>query len=162
MVDGTILRPGETFSLNARTGRRGSSPFATTLFNAAYYAGLQDVEHTPHASYFGRYPAVIESAISYPDRDLKFRNTTPYGIWIDTAVTGRSVSVTMWSTRIFDSVRTEYGPRRGLNRCRTRSGLPGFTQDAWRVIRKDGREIERQMFTWRYDPEPRFVCGATP
>jgi hypothetical protein len=71
----------------------------------------------------------------------------------------------MWSTRVYDSVRTEYEPRRKRTagpECRTRSGLPGFTQDAWRVIRKDGREIERQKFTWRYDPEPRFVCGMMP
>jgi hypothetical protein len=159
-VDGTILRPGETFSLNAHDRARGSSTFATTLFNAAYYAGLQDVEHTPHSSYFPQFPAVIEARVSYPALDLRFRNTTPYGIWIATAVTSRSVTVAMWSTRVYDSVRTEYEPRRAV--CGTRSGLPGFTQDAWRVIRKDGQEIAREMFTWRYDPEPRLVCGAMP
>nr|WP_296069636.1 VanW family protein [uncultured Actinoplanes sp.] len=191
-VDGAVVRPGQVFSLNAHTGARtyaagyrdapvivdgrlepgvggGASQFTTTLFNAAYYAGLQDVEHKPHSFYFPRYPAVIESTIFYPTLDLKFRNTTPYGILIDTASTDRSVTVTMWSTRVFDSVTTEYGPRRARTRpptverpagprCLTSSGLPGFTQDAWRVIRKDGREIERQKFTWRYDPEPRFVC----
>jgi hypothetical protein len=46
--------------------------------------------------------------------------------------------------------------------CLTSSGLPGFTQDAWRVIRKDGREIALERFSWRYDPEPRFVCGTKP
>jgi hypothetical protein len=162
-VDGTILRPGETFSLNAHTGPRSSSQFATALFDAAYYAGLQDVEHTPHTSWSGRYPAVIESAIAYPARDLKFRNTTPYGIWIHAAVTDGWVRVSLWSTRVYDSVRTEYGPRRSHRpACGTSSGLPGFTQDAWRVIRKDGWEIERQKFSWRYDPVPQRVCGAMP
>jgi vancomycin resistance protein YoaR len=195
-VDGAVVRPGETFSLNAHTGERdyaagyhdapvivgghlepgvggGASQFTTTLFNAAYYAGLQDVEHKPHSFYFDRYPAVIESTIFYPALDLKFRNTTPYGILIDTATSDDSVTVAMWSTRVYDSVETEYGPRRHRTspptvhrpsgpRCLTSSGLPGFTQDAWRVIRKDGREIERQKFSWRYDPEPRFVCGAMP
>jgi vancomycin resistance protein YoaR len=193
-VDGAVVRPGEVFSLNAHTGARdhsagyrdapvivggrlepgvggGASQFTTTLFNAAYYAGLQDVEHKPHSFYFSRYPAVIESTIFYPALDLKFRNTTPYGILIDTATTDRSVTVSLWSTRVFDSVRTVYGTRRARTlpptvkrpagpRCLTSSGLPGFTQDAWRVIRKDGREIERQKFTWRYDPEPRFVCES--
>jgi vancomycin resistance protein YoaR len=195
-VDGAIVRPGETFSLNEHTGERnyaagyqdapvivggklepgvggGASQFTTTLFNAAYYAGLEDVEHKPHSFYFARYPAVIESTIFYPTLDLKFKNTTPYGIWIGTATTGRSVTVSLWSTKIYDNVQTVYGPRRHRTspptvhrpagpRCLTSSGLPGFTQDAWRVIRKDGREIERRKFTWRYDPEPRFVCGATP
>ncbi|SNY06383.1 VanW family protein [Paractinoplanes atraurantiacus] len=192
-VDGAIVKPGQTFSLNGHTGERGyhngykdapvivngvlepgvaggASQFTTTLFNAAYYAGLQDVEHKPHSFYFSRYPAVIESTIFYPTLDLKFKNTTPYGILIDTATTGRSVTVSMWGTRIYDSVKTVYGPRRNHTspptvhredgpKCLTSSGLPGFTQDAWRVIRKDGREVERKKFTWRYDPEPRFVCG---
>ncbi|XVU24698.1 VanW family protein [Actinoplanes sp. CA-054009] len=192
-VDGAVVKPGETFSLNGHTGERGyhngykdapvivngvlepgvaggASQFTTTLFNAAYYAGLQDVEHKPHSFYFSRYPAVIESTIFYPTLDLKFKNTTPYGILIDTATTGRSVTVSMWGTKIYDSVKTVYGPRRNHTspptvhredgpKCLTSSGLPGFTQDAWRVIRKDGREIERKKFSWRYDPEPRFVCG---
>jgi vancomycin resistance protein YoaR len=195
-VDGAIVRPGETFSLNAHTGERdydsgyqdapvivggrlepgvggGASQFTTTLFNAAYYAGLEDVEHKPHSFYFSRYPAVIESTIFYPTLDLKFKNTTPYGILIDTSYTNRSVTVTMWSTKVYDSVKTVRSPRRGLTspptvrrepgpKCITSSGLPGFTQDAWRVIRKDGKEVAREKFTWRYDPEPRFICGAKP
>ncbi|MFI7597280.1 VanW family protein [Actinoplanes sp. NPDC049681] len=195
-VDGAVVRPGETFSLNGHTGERdyasgyqdapvivggklepgvggGASQFTTTLFNAAYYAGLQDVEHKPHSFYFSRYPAVIESTIFYPTLDLKFKNTTPWGIFIDTSYTSRSVTVSMWSTKVYDSVKTVRSPRRNITspptvhrepgpKCITSSGLPGFTQDAWRVIRKDGKEVKREKFTWRYDPEPRFVCGEEP
>ncbi|HET6534359.1 MAG TPA: VanW family protein [Actinoplanes sp.] len=195
-VDGAIVKPGETFSLNRHTGERtyakgyqdapvivdgklepgvggGASQFTTTLFNAAYYAGLQDVEHKPHSFYFSRYPSVIESTIFYPTLDLKFKNTTPYGVLIDTSTTGRSVTVSMWSTKYYDSVKTEYSKRRnhtspptvyrepGPN-CIATSGLPGFAQDAWRVIRKDGKEVKREKFTWKYDPEPRFICGKEP
>jgi vancomycin resistance protein YoaR len=192
-VDGALVKPGELFSLNGHTGPRGYaqgyleaptivdgklvpgvgggvSQFTTTLFNAAYYAGLEDVEHKPHSFYFTRYPAVIESTIFYPDLDLKFRNTTPYGVMIDTSYTSDSITVTMWSTKVYDSVKTVYSPRRNITQprvsyvepgpdCIATDGIPGFTQDAWRVIRKDGREIKREKFTWRYDPEPRFICG---
>jgi vancomycin resistance protein YoaR len=192
-VDGAVVKPGETFSLNRHTGVRsypqgykdapvivggklepgvggGASQFTTTLFNAAYYAGLQDVEHKPHSFYFSRYPAVIEATIFYPTLDLKFKNTTPYGILIDTSTTGRSVTVSMWSTKVYDSVKTERSPRRNITspptvyrdpgpKCIATSGLPGFTQDAWRIIRKDGTVIKREKFTWRYDPEPRFICS---
>jgi vancomycin resistance protein YoaR len=195
-VNGAVVHPGETFSLNGHTGERdydagyhdapvivggklepgvggGASQFTTTLFNAAYYAGLQDVEHKPHSFYFSRYPAVIESTIFYPTLDLKFKNTTPYGILIQTSTTARSVTVTMWSTKLYEKVSTVRGPRRNITspptvyrepgpKCITSSGLPGFTQDAWRIIRKDGKEIKREKFTWRYDPEPRFVCGEEP
>ena len=64
----------------------GISQFTTTLFNAAYYAGLEDVEHTPHSYYYSRYPAVIEATIFYPTLDMKFRNNTEYGVLIDTLV----------------------------------------------------------------------------
>jgi vancomycin resistance protein YoaR len=195
-VDGAIVEPGETFSLNKHTGDRtyangykdapvivdgklepgvggGASQFTTTLFNAAYYAGLQDVEHKPHSFYFSRYPAVIESTIYYPNLDLKFKNTTPYGILIDTSTTGKAVTVSMWSTKYYDSVKTERSPRRNITspptvyrepgpKCIATGGLPGFTQDAWRVIRKDGKEVKREKFTWKYDPEPRFICGKEP
>ncbi|GAA0802978.1 VanW family protein [Spirilliplanes yamanashiensis] len=194
-VDGAIVKPGETFSLNGHTGERsyaqgykdapvivggklepgvggGASQFTTTLFNAAYYAGLQDVEHKPHSFYFSRYPSVIESTIFYPTLDLKFKNTTEYGVLIDTSYTSNSITVAMWSTKVYDSVKTVYGPRRNHTspptvhredgpKCIATSGLPGFTQDAWRVIRKDGQELPREKFTWKYDPEPRFICGGT-
>ena len=193
-VDGAIVKPGETFSLNDHTGERsypqgyqdapvilggklepgvggGASQFTTTLFNAAYYAGLQDVEHKPHSFYFSRYPSVIESTIFYPALDLKFKNTTDHGILIDTSWTSNSITVAMWSTKVYDSVKTLYSPRRNHTspptihreagpKCIPTTGLPGFTQDAWRVIRKDGEEISREKFTWKYDPEPRFVCDG--
>jgi vancomycin resistance protein YoaR len=195
-VDGTVVLPGETFSLNGHTGERGyaqgyrdapvildgklvpgvgggTSQFTTTLFNATYYAGLEDVEHKPHSYWFDRYPPVIESTIFWPDLDFKFRNNTPYGVLIDTSYTSSTITVSIWSTKIYDSVKTEYGPRRNITTPRTiylepgpscipSNGINGFTQDAYRVIRKDGKVVKREKFTWRYDAEPRYVCGREP
>ncbi|MEU8261046.1 VanW family protein [Micromonospora sp. NPDC048999] len=195
-VNGAIVKPGETFSLNGHTGERGYdqgyqdaativngklvpgvgggvSQFTTTLFNAAYYAGLEDVEHKPHSFYFSRYPAVIESTIYWPQLDLKFRNNTPHGILINTSYTSGSVTVSIWSTKIYDSVKTEYGPRRDISQpntvhlepgptCIAAEGSVGFAQDAYRVITEDGKVIKREKFSWRYAPEPRFICGPKP
>ncbi|MFE9955035.1 VanW family protein [Micromonospora sp. NPDC005299] len=195
-VDGAIVRPGETFSLNGHTGERGYdqgykdaptivggklvpgvgggvSQFTTTLFNASYYAGLEDVEHKPHSFYFSRYPAVIESTIYWPQLDFKFRNNTPYGVLIDTSYTSSTITVSMWSTKIYDSVKTEYAPRRNITQPRTvyldpgpdcisAAGGVGFAQDAYRVIKKDGKVLKRETFSWRYDPEPRFICAKPP
>ena len=83
-VNGAIVRPGETFSLNGYTGPRtaatgyvdagiidhgrpsrgiggGISQFATTLYNATYFAGMTDVEHKEHSYYISRYPAAREA-----------------------------------------------------------------------------------------------------
>lgn len=189
-VDGAIVKPGETFSLNGYTGERsypqgyvdapvilggklvnavggGISQFTTTLFNSAYYAGLQDVFHHPHSYYISRYPSVIESTIYYPTLDMKFRNDTPYGVLIDTSYTNDSITVTMWSTKQYD-VKTEWGPKRDITHPKTEHlsgkgciasvGSDGFAQDAWRIFSKNGKEIKREKFSWRYDPEPHFVC----
>ncbi|MFC8846519.1 MULTISPECIES: VanW family protein [unclassified Micromonospora] len=193
-VDGTVVPPGETFSLNGHTGERGyaqgyrdapvildgklvpgvgggTSQFTTTLFNATYYAGLEDVEHKPHSYWFSRYPPVIESTIFWPNLDFKFRNNTKYGVLIDTSTTASSVTVSIWSTKIYDSVKTEYGPRRDITKpktihltpgpsCIPSNGIDGFAQDAFRVIKKDGKVIKREKFSWRYLAEPRYVCGG--
>ncbi|MET8310453.1 VanW family protein [Micromonospora sp. NBC_00389] len=195
-VDGTVVLPGKTFSLNGHTGERGyaqgyrdapvildgklvpgvgggTSQFTTTLFNATYYAGLEDVEHKPHSYWFDRYPAVIESTIFWPDLDFKFRNNTQYGLLIDTSYTSSTITVSIWSTKIYDSVKTEYGPRRNITTpklihlepgptCIPANGINGFTQDAFRVIKKDGVVVKREKFSWRYDAEPRYVCGPKP
>ena len=78
-INGTIVQPGATFSLNAATNPRdgahgyieagiiedghpargiggGVSQVATTLYNAAYFAGMTNVEHKEHSFYISRYP----------------------------------------------------------------------------------------------------------
>jgi vancomycin resistance protein YoaR len=196
LVDGAMVLPGETFSLNGHTGERGTaqgfqeapviiggvlrpgvgggvSQFTTTLFNAAYYAGLEDIEHHPHSFYFSRYPAVIESTIFYPDLDMQFRNNTDYGVLIDTSYSDGSVTVSMWSTQVWDEVTTEWSDRRNVTTpermylepgpdCIETAGIDGFTQDAWRVFHRDGEEVSREKFTWRYDAEPEVICGEEP
>ncbi|MGE3658040.1 MAG: VanW family protein [Mycolicibacterium sp.] len=85
-LDGTLVGPGETFSLTAATNPRtaatgyveagiiengrlarglggGVSQVATTLDNAAYFAGMVDVEHQEHSFYIGRYPAGREATV---------------------------------------------------------------------------------------------------
>lgn len=191
-VDGAIVKPGETFSLNGYTGPRGYaegyvdapvisngklvnavgggiSQFTTTLFNAAYYAGLEDVFHQPHSYYFSRYPSVIEATIFYPSLDMKFRNDSDTSVLIDTSYDDTSVTVTMWGTKRYD-VSTVWGPRTNITEpktvrladtdgCIATKGIDGFTQQAWRVFKRDGREVNREPFSHTYQAEPRFVCG---
>ena len=150
-VDGAIVKPGETFSLNGHTGPRGYaegyndapvivdgkltpgvgggiSQFTTTLFNAAYYAGLEDVEHKPHSYWFSRYPSVIESTIFYPTLDLKFRNNTAVRRAHRHLVhRSDSITVSMWSTKVYDSVKTEWSAKRDVTQPKTITlqGRPG-------------------------------------
>lgn len=115
-VDGAIVVPGETFSLNDHVGQRtaaegyvpagtivageivdtvggGVSQFATTFYNALFWGGYEDVDHKPHSFYFSRYPEGIEATISWPVPHLKFRNNDESGILIRTEYTDTSITV---------------------------------------------------------------------
>lgn len=139
LVNGTVLAPGDTFSLNGIVGERtaangftkgwmiqngifredyggGVSQMATTTFNAMFFAGLQDVEHKAHSLYIDRYPIGREATVAWPSLDLKFKNNTKYGVlirsWVNPAsASGQgSVTVEMWSTKIYD-IKARTGER---------------------------------------------------
>ncbi|MGH9280464.1 MAG: VanW family protein, partial [Acidimicrobiales bacterium] len=127
-IRGTIIPPGGTFSINGTVGQRtkakgyveapiisneykfetdvggGVSQFATTMFNAAFYAGLEIPEYFMHGLYISRYPYGREATLSYPGPDLKVRNSTPYGVLIWPTYTSSSITVSLYSTKYFASV----------------------------------------------------------
>ena len=121
-VRGSIIKPGQTFSLDRRVGQRtrakgyvrapeisngvdvqgvggGVSQFSTTLFNAAFFAGLDIVKYQAHSLYLDRYPYGREATLGWPEPDQKIKNNTPYGILIWTSYTATSVTVTLYSTQ---------------------------------------------------------------
>ncbi|HKX73818.1 MAG TPA: VanW family protein [Acidimicrobiia bacterium] len=118
-VNGALVLPGETFSVNDFVGPRttakgyveagtlqngepssgvggGISQFATTLYYTVFRAGLEDVEHKPHSRYFDRYPVGIEATLAYPSVDVAFRNDTWTPVTIRTSSTSTSVTVELW------------------------------------------------------------------
>jgi vancomycin resistance protein YoaR len=191
-VDGAIVAPGETFSLNGYTGHRGAaqgyveagiikngrpargigggiSQFATTLFNASYFAGMTDIEHHEHSYYISRYPEGREATVFEGVLDVKFRNDSPSGILIDTSWTPESITVRFWSTKHYDvesitSDRSEFTdpPTKRISGdpCIETSGSPGFTVSNTRVVRDadTGAVVSRNSHTTVYDPVPRVIC----
>ncbi|HJS71441.1 MAG TPA: VanW family protein [Acidimicrobiia bacterium] len=132
-IDGHIVLPGETFSINDFVGERtiekgyvdagsivageivdtvggGTSQFATTFYNAVYWGGYQDVEHQPHSYYFSRYPEGVEATLFWRSIDLKFRNNRDHAILIDTRHTDTSITVRFFG---FNDGRTLVGEQSG-------------------------------------------------
>ncbi|GGM47686.1 hypothetical protein GCM10012275_18430 [Longimycelium tulufanense] len=129
-LNGAIIKPGETFSMNKHTGPRtvaqgyipagiinngkpdtavggGVSQMATTLYNASYFAGMTDMGHTPHSYWISRYPKGREATIfQNPDGssviDLRFRNDSKTGLMIQTIWTPSSITVRMWGTKTYE------------------------------------------------------------
>ncbi|MCE2531468.1 MAG: VanW family protein [Acidimicrobiia bacterium] len=121
LVQGAIIAPGERWSVNDYVGRRteakgfvpggviylgkfqkdvggGVSQFATTLFNAAFFAGLDFGEYQAHSIYLSRYPYGREATISYPHPDLQLINNTPYSVLLWPTSTEDSITVRIYST----------------------------------------------------------------
>ncbi|MGH3612558.1 MAG: VanW family protein [Pseudonocardia sp.] len=132
-INGMIIEPGETFSLNGATVPRnaangyveagiiedghpsrgvggGVSQVATTVYNTAYFAGMVDVAHKEHSFYISRYPAGREATVFEGAIDLKFRNDNPTGVLIQTAWTPSSLTVRMFGTKRYEVTSTA-GPR---------------------------------------------------
>jgi vancomycin resistance protein YoaR len=129
-VNGAIVKPGDTFSLNGFTGPRtkkqgyveagviengaparevggGISQFATTLYNAAYFGAMKDAGHKEHSYYISRYPAAREATVfQNPDGssviDIKFTNDSDTGVAIQTVWTSSSITVKLWGTKRYE------------------------------------------------------------
>jgi vancomycin resistance protein YoaR len=76
----------------------GVSQFATTAFNAAFFAGLEIESYQFHTEHFDRYPYGRESTVSYPSPDFIIRNPSPYGVLMWPTYTDTSVTVHLYST----------------------------------------------------------------
>ncbi|MBB3085424.1 VanW family protein [Geodermatophilus sabuli] len=192
-IDGAIVRPGETFSLNGHTGPRGTaqgyveagvinngqfttavgggmSQVATTLFNAVFFAGLEDVYHKPHSYYISRYPAGREATVYYDSIDLEFRNDSSTGVYIDTQWTPSSLTVSFYGTKRYDieSISSNrYNQRQPVvqekpddGSCSPQGGSTGFDITVTRVFKdpQSGAEIRREDFRTRYAAEPVIRC----
>ena len=194
-INGTVLEPGETFSLNGVVGERtpengfvegyviqggrlvedyggAVSTITTAMWHTAFYAGMTRIEQRAHSYWISRYVAGLEATVSWGTLDLKFRNDTPYGVFITSSVTDTSVTTTMWSTEYWD-IEAEFGPRENFRvarhclRLRPRScvaqyGVDGFDITVTRVWSRDGEVKDRERLFTSYNAAPTVICAPKP
>lgn len=142
-VNGTILKPGETFSMNDTMKERtaengytegfiiapggvfaeemggGVSAAATTVWTGAFFAGLERVFTQAHSIYISRYQPGLEATVSWGNFDMQFRNDTSCGVLLTTNMTPTSMTVSFWGTKEYDDIDAEFGPRRGVTEYAT-------------------------------------------
>ena len=170
VIDGTILRPGATFSMNQVLGERtvekgyvaapqivgssfadsvggGISQVATMLYNGAFFAGLELIEHQPHSLYIDRYPLGREATISWGGPELIFRNDWPAAVLIKLDAGTDSITVRFFSSRLKRRVETETQPPYGYDRG-------GFTVDYTRRVYKGSTLLRDEHFRVRYRVSP--------
>jgi vancomycin resistance protein YoaR len=135
-INGTLLKPGDTFSMNKTVKERtvangytigtviaqgrfredlggGVSTITTAMWHTAFYAGLKRVEQRAHSFYISRYLPGLEATVAWGALDLKFKDDAPTGVLIATNVTNTSVTITMWGTKRYD-IGANFGPRTNI------------------------------------------------
>jgi vancomycin resistance protein YoaR len=197
LLDGTIIPPNGRFSLNEALGERtadrgfveapqiaggrledavggGVSQIATTLYNAAFFAGLEIVTHTPHEFYISRYPPGREATVSFGGPELIFVNDWPAGILIDAYAGDSGITIRFFSSKLGRRVETsssdptEYVEPKtitdvnedlepGAREVVQEAGGAGFKISYTRKVYR-GDDLKREdTFTWRYKPENAYV-----
>lgn len=166
-VDGTVIGPGEQFSLNGIAGERteangykpaptigegnklvdsvggGVSQFSTTTYNAAYFAGLQIDAHTPHSFYISRYPPGRESTLSYGSIDLLWTNDTSAPVVVRASASDTAVTVSIYGDNGGRRVRAE-------TRSRSDNSQGGFDITIDRVIVNGDGSRSQDSYTTVY------------
>jgi vancomycin resistance protein YoaR len=133
LVDHKLIAPGSTFSFNRATGARtadkgfleapviingelstglggGVCQVSTTVFNAAYEAGLKITARTNHALYISHYPQGRDATVNYPDVDLQFVNDTDHWLLLRTFVGSSSLVVDLYGAPLHRRVESETRP----------------------------------------------------
>jgi vancomycin resistance protein YoaR len=168
-VDGTLIAPGAQFSLNGITGERtkakgyveapfiannriepsvggGVSQFSTTMYNAAFFAGLQIDAHRAHSLYIDRYPPGRESTLNFPDIDMRWTNDTDTPVLVRTSYDDAGVTVTLYGDNGGRKVTAKAGDRQ-------KADGGDFQITVTRTVRYADGHTDAQATTTRYENE---------
>jgi vancomycin resistance protein YoaR len=202
ILDGTVLGAGERFSLNDALGERvasrgfveapaiaagelvdtvggGVSQVATTMYNAAFFAGLALEAHTPHEFYISRYPMGREATVSWRQPDLVFRNDWDAAILMSVRAASNGITVAFYSSTLGRRVETTTGqptnrtaPKTierskpdlppGTRRVVQSAGAGGFAISYMRKVYAGKRLKRDETFRWTYRPENAIVEVGPP
>jgi vancomycin resistance protein YoaR len=185
LVDNKLIAPGATFSFNDTTGARtaekgfvaapviingelqtalggGVCQVSTTVFNAAYVAGLPITARTNHALYISHYPLGRDATVNYPDTDLKFVNDTPHWLLLRTFVTSSSLAVNLYGAPQNRRVETETAPLRFVSPAPIERSIDPALGPGQRVIDQYGvpaqsTSVERKV----YAPSGKLLYDTT-
>jgi vancomycin resistance protein YoaR len=149
-LDGTLIEPHGELSFNEivgeRTYARGFSPaveltgggrrtegigggicqVAATLHAAAFFAGFEILEHHPHTRESSYIEPGLDSAVSWPNKDLRIKNPYPFYVRLHVRAYRGALRVALmgarrapnveWSTRVLHRIHrgTETEQARGM------------------------------------------------
>lgn len=188
-ITGTVLMPGETFSMNEGLGDQtwengyrnaavimdgkleqglggGVCQITTTVYNAVIRAELEVVERHNHSLAVGYIASGLDAAVAGTYKDLKFRNSTEYPIYLEASAVDGTLSANIYGFeehdpgRRVDFERVYVGtipkpaekvtldPERYEDeREVTYNGKNGFKMTVYKVVYENDVEVSREWFS---------------
>jgi hypothetical protein len=201
-LDGFVLQPGEPFSFNETSGARteregykmahvilagemvdgmagGACQISTTLHGAAFFAGLEIVDSTPHSRPSTYVTMGLDATVVYPTTDLKLQNPFDFPVVIHYKVArGEATVEILGKEKPFDQIAFEasVNGRIGFdtvtredddiaigNLVIDQPGFPGYRVTRRRIYYKGDKEVKRDSWNIRYSPVVEYArIGVNP
>jgi len=199
-INGHVLKPGEEFSFNGVVGERsekegykiahvitagemvdglagGTCQISTTLFGAAFFAGLDIVKTSNHSRPSAYTPLGFDATVVWPDTDLKLKNPYEFPIAIHYRVAngeavveilgkGRPYDKVVFERKVLESTPFESEERIDDEMADgetsiDQSGFNGYTLQRFRRFYKDGKVVKSNKWDIVYKPVTEFIRRGT-
>ncbi|HVV87805.1 MAG TPA: VanW family protein [Kofleriaceae bacterium] len=199
-LDGHVIGPHEDFSFNGVVGDRtekegykiahviqagemvdglagGTCQISTTLYGAAFFAGLDIVKQTPHSRPSVYVPMGFDATVVYPSTDLELRNPYDFPVVIHYRVArGEALVEILGKERPWDKVvferhvldtkpfETEERPDDTLPvgyQAYDQEGFNGYKLTRLRKFIKGGVEVKVEKWNVEYKPVTEYIRKGT-
>jgi vancomycin resistance protein YoaR len=199
-LNGVVLKPGEEFSFNTQVGERsqrmgykvahvitagemvdglagGTCQISTTLFGAAFFAGIDIVKTSNHSRPSAYTPLGFDATVVWPDTDLKLKNPYDFPVVVRYVVANGEAKVEVlgkerpWDKVVFERAVLEENPfpteerldeEMPLDQTITdQEGFPGYKLERFRRFYKGGKLVKSNKWTINYKPVTEYIRRGT-
>ena len=171
-LNGKIIKPGETFSMNETLGERthehgyltanviekgklasgiggGVSQVSGVLFNAVLLSGLTIVEYKAHSHPVLYLPVGRDATLAWNHIDLKFKNNTKAPVYLAYSAAGNKASATLYGAKV-------PGRKIGLAVDSKKLNERHITAVLYRITKKSGKRVNKEKigtadYKWEAD-----------
>jgi len=171
-LNGKIIKPGETFSMNETLGERthergyltanviekgklasgiggGVSQVSGVLFNAVLLSGLTIVEYKAHSHPVLYLPVGRDATLAWNHIDLKFKNNTKAPVYLAYSAAGNKAAATLYGAKV-------PGRKIGLAVDSKKLNERHITAVLYRITKKNGKRVNKEKigtadYKWEAD-----------
>jgi vancomycin resistance protein YoaR len=199
-VNGHVIPPGETFSFNGVVGERteqqgykiagviqagemvdglagGACQISTTLYGAAFFAGLDIVKTRPHSRPSVYTPWGFDATVNWPSVDLAFRNPYDFPVALRYVVAGGNAKVEVLGRKrpydkiVFEREVLESTPFASEERLDPtlpegatlidQEGYDGYQFIRYRKFFRGGKQVKVEKQKLEYRPVTEYIRRGT-